>query len=388
MTKQPSMWRVLLVEDDSETAAQVQEWFDGLTVREHHVFEVDHIASFDDAMGRLEKVRYDVVVLDIYRGPARVDGDDAGRRLLQEIQARRFVPVIFYTALPNEVAHLRSPVIQVIEKGSEDLERLQAALIGFLESRLLQLARGFSVHVDQVFREYLWDFVPKHWDQFGASPDKVSLAYVLCRRLAASLEQAHIGQLTALLGIEVPDTDAAPGLRATETCHPAQMYIVPPLDRPLRTGDILRKEEQEESTHWVVLTPTCDILLEKAENLILAKCLPVCAFPEFSEWQENRTEVKEKKLRLLLQNKARGRQRDRYCYLPAVFEVPDLVVDFQFLEALPRERVVGYEKIASLDSPFAEALAQKFVRYIGRIGTPNLDIEAALSSLQDGTDRL
>jgi len=386
MTEQPNMWRVLLVEDDSETAGQVREWFDGLTVAEHHVFEVDHIASFDEAMGRLERARYDVVILDIYRGLARVGGDDAGRRLLQEIQARRFVPVIFYTALPKEVAHLTSPVIQVVAKGGEDLERLQAALIAFVESGLLQLARGFSVHVDQVFREYLWGFVPKHWDQFGPSPDKVSLAYVLCRRLAASLEQAHIGQLSTLLGLEMPHVDTAPGLLGIETCHPAQMYIVPPLDGLLRTGDILRKEEQEESTYWVVLTPTCDILLNKAENLILAKCLPLRAFREFSEWQEDPTEAKEKKLRLLLRNRAKGHQRDRHYYLPGVFEVPDLVVDFQRVEALSRERVEGYERIASLDSPFAEALAQRFIRYIGRIGTPSLDIEAALGSLQDATD--
>ena len=34
----------------------------------------------------------------------------------------------------------------------------------------------------------------------------------------------------------------------------------------------------------------------------------------------------------------------------------------------------GLERLASLDSPFAEALLVRFTRYFGRLGTPDLDV--------------
>jgi hypothetical protein len=39
-------------------------------------------------------------------------------------------------------------------------------------------------------------------------------------------------------------------------------------------------------------------------------------------------------------------------------------------------------RLASLDSPFAEALLARFVRYFGRLGTPDLNTEVILSRLR------
>lgn len=40
------------------------------------------------------------------------------------------------------------------------------------------------------------------------------------------------------------------------------------------------------------------------------------------------------------------------------------------------------ERLASLDSPFAEALLARFARYFGRLGTPDLDLEVILNKLR------
>jgi hypothetical protein len=42
--------------------------------------------------------------------------------------------------------------------------------------------------------------------------------------------------------------------------------------------------------------------------------------------------------------------------------------------ALPRDRTSGLERLASLDSSFAEGLLARFSRYFGRLGTPDLDV--------------
>ena len=42
----------------------------------------------------------------------------------------------------------------------------------------------------------------------------------------------------------------------------------------------------------------------------------------------------------------------------------------------------GLERLASLDSPFAEALLARFARYFGRLGTPDLDLEVLVARLR------
>jgi hypothetical protein len=42
---------------------------------------------------------------------------------------------------------------------------------------------------------------------------------------------------------------------------------------------------------------------------------------------------------------------------------------------LQRKKLDEMDRIASIDSPFAEALLAEFTRYFGRVGTPDLDLD-------------
>jgi len=53
---------------------------------------------------------------------------------------------------------------------------------------------------------------------------------------------------------------------------------------------------------------------------------------------------------------------------------------------LQREHMGGLERLASLDSPFAEALLARFTRYFGRLGTPDLDVAVLLQRLRAVND--
>ncbi len=45
------------------------------------------------------------------------------------------------------------------------------------------------------------------------------------------------------------------------------------------------------------------------------------------------------------------------------------------------EDLNNFERIASLDNPFAEACLAKFARYYSRLGTPDLDIDMVYNRL-------
>ncbi|HEY7495462.1 MAG TPA: hypothetical protein VIH59_30690 [Candidatus Tectomicrobia bacterium] len=124
---------------------------------------------------------------------------------------------------------------------------------------------------------------------------------------------------------------------------------------------------------------------EKAELVLLARCLPLTEQVEYQQWRDGLptpSRTINGKLQDLLRNNRRDIQSERFFFLPGALSLPDLVVDFQQLVTLQREHMGGLERLASLDSPFAEALLARFTRYFGRLGTPDLDIAVLLQKLR------
>jgi hypothetical protein len=113
--------------------------------------------------------------------------------------------------------------------------------------------------------------------------------------------------------------------------------------------------------------------------------------PEYRKWCEGSSESVKipGDLEDLLLNKRQGKgvQPDRFYFLPTALAIPDMIVDFQLLTSLPRSQISDLNRLASLDSPFAEAVLSRFVRYFGRLGTPDLDIAPIIAGLRDEASR-
>jgi hypothetical protein len=163
--------------------------------------------------------------------------------------------------------------------------------------------------------------------------------------------------------------------------HSMRYYIIPPVLNFPVTGDLYFGEVNGIEAYWILLTPTCDLLTEhpNAENVLLAQCLPLEEQPEYQAWVKEKERNREK-LERLLTNKRR--QRDRHFFLPSALSIPNLLVDFQKLMTIPVGNLSTLNRLASLDSPFAESLAARYARYIGRVGTPDLDIDHLIDSLE------
>jgi len=375
-------WQLLFVDDEEDACRQVKEYLEGETISGSGEFpHVETLTDFDKALEALEARRFDLVILDLRLGPHdETREEEAGTRTLQAIQQRRFVPVIFYTALPHLVRDLETPLIRVIEKGPNP-EPLLEAVRNIFATRLPTVNRALIRHLETVQRDYMWEFVAKHWERFGDTADRTALAYLLARRLAMSLSGPGIQQLAQDLG----DTT---GVGATEgLVHPMQYYMMPPVEKSPLAGDLYRGQIGDQNGYWVLLSPSCDLVMgrEKAEWMLLARCLPLTEQTEYQGWQTGLLQPSgtvERRLRDILRNNRQGGQAERFYFLPGAMTLPDLVVDFQQLVTLPRERMTTLERLASLDSPFAEALLARFARYFGRLGTPDLDLEVIINRLR------
>jgi hypothetical protein len=141
-------------------------------------------------------------------------------------------------------------------------------------------------------------------------------------------------------------------------------------------------EDTQDGKVWrLVVTPSCDLEHDKADLVILAACRPVDDDERIQAWRERDSNATRNQVRALVGHKTGGKD-DRYLFLPAAPTIPDLVVDFQRLEARPRSELDAMVRTASLVSPFAEAVVARFVRYFGRVGTDDLDVDAIMDRLK------
>ncbi|NPV28482.1 MAG: response regulator [Firmicutes bacterium] len=296
-----------------------------------------------------------------------------GIETLQSIKERCFIPVIFYTAVPHLVRDLENQVIRVVEK-TQGLECLLEVIRETLNTRLPSINRALVRHLKKVQREYMWDFVSVHWEELADRSDPTTLAYLLARRLALSLSESGVCELIQDLGGSPEKTG--------EKVHPVKYYIMPPVVNKPLAGDLYRGSVDGQDGYWVLLTPTCDIWQDKAERILLAFCRPLEDSKEYRKWLDRLPDPSkdvDNEFRKLL---ADG-QSERYMFLPGAIKLPHLIVDFQQLVSVPYEQLTQMERVASLDSPFAGKLLTRFVRYYGRQGAPDLDVDVITELLRN-----
>jgi len=374
--------RILHVDDDAEVLAEAKRYLEGEEIPDWGRPEVVSIPSFDDATGFLEKERFDLVVLDVRLGSEQDDvaiEDEAGFLALEQIRSRRFVPIIFWTALPGAIGHLAGELVHIREK-TEGLPALADAINALFGTRLPAVNRALLRLVEDEQRRYMWDFVADHWDELRTVDDHTAVAYLLARRLGRSLGGPGIHRLAEELG------EGAAGVPPDDKIHAMEMYLRPPVaGTKLQAGDLLFEEDGDEQTWWIVLTPSCDIEHDKADYIQLAACQLFDDQVDIAKWRSgdgNSGERKKAKKRVMeLLRQQTGGQLDRWLFLPQALDIPDLVVDLQELRSMPIGDVADLKRIASLDSPFAEAAINRFNRYYGRIGTPDLDADGAFTRL-------
>lgn len=365
-------WRFLVVEDNESIAKQLLEAAPAF-VDSPDTAEADLCETFKEAMERLKSDRYDLVILDLKDdGNAfhSAESEPAGLEVFDELKKTRFVPVVFYTAHPEWVRSAQTSFVRVVEK-TETTARVKEEVRRLLATQLPALTR----QVEEIQRSYMWDFVNKHWKEFDTAHEQADVAYLLARRLALCLQREARRMARNMAGEAVPIADP-------KNVHPMEMYIRPPVGTSRLAGDIMKGVVGSESGHWLVLTPSCDFeQVGRLSSVLLAQCVPLSSEPEYAKWKANpATNVDP--LRAVIGDNRQKAQSERFKFLPGTFFFPDSVVDFQKLRTVSPNELNALEVVASLDSPFAEAVLARFSRYFGRLGTPDIDKNVVLDRLQ------
>ena len=386
-TSNPGLaWRVLLVEDNEVTCRQIEEFFAGVQfdLRE---LAFERITTWEPAFTLIQERKVDLVILDIYRGEPTPGGERIGEEVLKRIMESGFVPVVIYTNLPEGLETLTNQFVRLVSKTDGGLSQLKEQIEDLFRMRIPQMHRAVINHLDSTLRDYMWKFVQPHWEQFGAIADKPEFLRLILQRLALTFAREGVEKLTA----EGFQGHAASGSTDPEKVHPCEYYIKPPLGSGPLLGDIRVRETGDNREYLIVLWPSCDMVASgdrrpKTDRVLCAKATLLEHTSEMAQWRTSPSSNKEEAVTRIIKNTrtlpAGAGSADRYHYLPGAWEIPHLVVDFQALEHVEIATVKELRCLATLASPFAEALATRFGRYLGRPGTPDLDVEMIIQSLR------
>jgi CheY-like chemotaxis protein len=369
--------QILHVDDEGEVLEQVADYVGRVEIPGWGAPEITSIENFDDALNTLERQRFDLLILDVRLGGHENDDaapdEEEGIRTLAAIKARRFLPIIFWTGLPRKVEDLTGALVRAVSKDS-GLKALSESAMDLFAAGLPGVNRGLRHLVEEEQRAYMWDFVAEHWEDLRQHDDHAGLAYLLVRRLGRSFSDTGIATLAERLAAP----DAPPSMPPPGTMHASEMYIVPPIPGSDRAVSELL---QDADGNWLfTLTPSCDLAhSSKLDYVILAECAPAEEDGRVIAWlKDPGSKGATSRLKDLIEGKTGG-QEDRWIFLPAAPTIPPLVVDLQRLRSMPLAEFSQLTRIASLASPFAEAAVNRFGRYLGRIGTDDLDSKPVMN---------
>lgn len=365
-------FRVLVVDDRS--AQDVVDLIEGnkvLKAPDSIICEI--CTSFEDALERLRTQRYDLVTLDLKddgnfaEASANPDITElAGERLYQRIKETRFIPVVFYTGFAYKIEG-NKPFVRVVTR--TEVQQLRSEIKSIFDTKLPLLIR----HLEEEMRLYMWESIEQLWPEDEVA-DPNDIVYLIARRLGNLLQGDILRDFLKQNG----------AVNAEKTVHPVEMYIWPPVTiKSFFFGDILQRSVDGVAQFYVIVTPSCDLQQSgKAEFVIVGNCK---LLSECKESQKAKAAI-QKKVDINDNGELKGlikTNKERVKFLPGTNFLPDLVLDLQNLSSVTYAELSHdnsqYKKIASLDTPFAEALQSQLSRYYGRIGTPDLNADIAYS---------
>ncbi len=356
--------KILMIDDDVTICQQIKELLDNETIKENRI-TLEYAQEFDHGVNLLKEKKFDLIILDLYKGkPSVTNIDRPGEIMLEHIKSSCFIPIIFFSGLVQPIQHLKSDIVRIVRKGDGN-DELKKEIESIFDSKLPLIKRQIDDYLNESMRSYFWDFVQPNWVSLKEIEDDVSLGYLLIRRLANSLSKEQIIKL-------LNDPKIKP-----DRSHPMEFYVFPPVTKEHETGDVLKKEE----AFFVLLTPSCDFVPRKgkinANNTVLAKATLLTDTDEFKSFKRNGN--RENKNNLL--NLIEDRKSDRYFFLPEIFVIPNSILDFQNIVVTSTDSLSQYTKIAKLDDPYAQSMLANFIRYYNRVGHEDIDSDYIIQNL-------
>ncbi len=362
--------KVLIVEDEDAVGNLLEEAISNRLKELAYNPIIKRCKSIPKSEDALEEFRPHIVTLDLK--DESTQDMAAGKPAWNFIRDRHFCPVVFFSAnaLPDGFPDGTDPFAQYLNKNEKDASAVAATVEAFIPHVIgLDQIRG---DIEARYARSLQKVSKLIWKaEMEADSRTQALIRVTRRRLAAMLEHP---------------------LAEEKNIKAWEQFIYPPTDEHhLCTGDVVfcrGGDKGKASDFRIILTPPCDLVpgQNAISEVLLGRCIAVADAEVFRRAgvQQNATPTA-KLAEKLAKDEVTGLK-----LIPKLGDLwPTVVLDFKSLELVQRTSIAlspeaadgnsKFERIASMDSPFREALSWRFMQTAGRPGTPDAD-RAALET--------
>lgn len=371
------MIKVLIIDDQEESIRDIRNRLNA----EQSV--TAKWCGFEQAKDEIRLFLPNVVVLDILTDtPDGQSSVEESSVIRDYIWNSRFCPVIVYSAQPERFPEndLKHPFVRAVKKGSYSVDGLVKKLNDIKPhvSALADMEDSIRARLADAMQHVAPYAVEAHTD-----PNEVreTILRMGRRRLAAQMDDVMFGDQSTLKSWE--------------------MYLCPPVSADLQLGDVLRESAMEECRpefFRLVLSPSCDMVRAgrrspKISNVLLARCCSITTALEGL----GLADIKDSKLRDPSRLNLSQGYIDHLIHLPSLSgRIPTMAADVKDLELVSINRIASHQsvdsnsqqfsRVASIDSPFREAIMWSYVQTAGRPGLPDRDTGAWSSEIIDARD--
>jgi len=355
---------ILLIDDDTEVCEKTIKILDEKKINDFEL-RIEAISDFREGIKKISEKDYDILILDLCKGPPSPAAPKPGEKIMKEIKENCFLPVIFFTGLPAYVKKNETNLVRVVQKGSGAYKKLQEEIEKLLLLNFVHVKRRLNRVIQKSLKETFWDFVDKEWDKIEKAGESFSLGYLAIRRLLKSLSRENMAMI-----FNDPAINSA-------KIHPLEFYICPPINASLDMGDILCRKDG----FYIVLNPSCDLCNKKHDYVVISKCQPLSENEKYKSYAKNRSKKNYNELGKFI----RSGSGDRFYFLPKneFIGLPDCYLDFEQIYNIKKENIGKYKKVAHLDSPFSADILTRFARFYNRTGSPDIDHDYVLEYIEE-----
>jgi len=321
--------------------------------------------TFDNYLEYLGFYNIDLIILDIRKG--QLDDDEPGYEIIDEIWKTAFCPIIVFSAIANQIypnEHSENYFIKKVEKGSEEIKRLIDAvneLSGYVE-RKNETSKLLNFHISETYKE-AFPSVLNNFNDPNIKETQDIFTRLIRRRIAAALDES---------------ADFSP-IKSWE------IYLLPPINKQLLAADILYKNGEDTNkaeSYKVVLSPSCDLQKDEAkdrkppEKILIVSCISIKQYLSIKNLSKDTPKEKfHEDLPKILSNTG----SERFILLPELKGfIPNMACDFKNLEMIAYENIgerKEYLRVASIDSPFREAIIWAYMQINCRPGLPDRNFD-------------
>ncbi len=352
----------LVVEDDSDERKTIIEHIrsvvnelkstgqDQIAVTE--IEECDTFERFEELNNHNGDTGPDIIVLDLKLGTVEIEKTISESNFIR--RKEKLVIFIVYTAFGSDpqVKQLENVLYRVVVKGSDGIRKWLKSYSSLIIN-LKKFESEISVQMKKLRNESAAALLGVSEEEL---PDEQGLVEITKARLVSYL-------MNYPLSADEPVNNAV--LSAAET------IIFPPLRAsddgtlPIAMGDIMKDQAGK---RWVVISPTCDLMIRKNGKPKTDSVIALRSFDSVDEilkWKE----MNINKWRVIDDNKD---TRRLYRVPSTISSGKVILVHTRCLKVFLFDDIKGFEKLATIATPYAEELQNAFARDVSRIGVPDV----------------